>query len=51
VEAEAAAKVRNVGVAGSGTSSDLLRNGYSAYVPTDTGISGTAIRAQLYSIE
>jgi len=27
VEAEAAAKVSNVGVAGSGTSSDLLRNG------------------------
>ena len=42
VEAKAAAKVSNVGVAGSGTSSDLLRNGYSAYVPTDTGISGTA---------
>ncbi|HEX6727225.1 MAG TPA: hypothetical protein VF078_07715 [Nitrospira sp.] len=55
IGAEAAAKVSNVGIAGSGTSSDLLRNGYSAYVPTDTGISGTAtigvIRAQPYSIE
>jgi hypothetical protein len=55
VEAEAAAKAGDVGVAGSGGSTDLLKKGFSTYVLTDAGISGTAtvsmLRAQPYSIE
>lgn len=55
VGAEAAAKAGDVGVAGSGGTSDLLKKGYSTYVLTDAGISGTAtvtmLRAQPYSIE
>ena len=53
--AEAAAKAGDVGAAGSGNTSDLLKQGYSTYVLTDAGISGTAtvsvLRAQPYSIE
>ena len=53
--AEAAAKAGGVGAAGSGSTSDLLKKGYSAYVLTDAGVSATAtvivIRAQPYSIE
>jgi len=54
-EAEAAVKAGNVGVAGSGTSADLLTKGFSTYVLTDAGVSGTAtvsvLRAQPYSID
>lgn len=55
VEAEAAAKAGDVGLAGSGGTTDLLKKGYSTYVLTDAGISGTAtisvLRAQPYSID
>jgi hypothetical protein len=55
VEAEAAAKAGDVGVAGSGGTTDLLKKGFSTYVLTDAGVSGTAtvsmLRAQPYSIE
>lgn len=53
VEAEAAAKAGDVGAAGSGGTSDLMKKGYSSYVLTDAGVSGTAtaLRAQPYSIE
>jgi hypothetical protein len=55
VEAEAAAKAGDVGVAGSGSSTDLMKKGFSTYVLTDAGVSGTAtvsmLRAQPYSIE
>ncbi|BCA53093.1 hypothetical protein W02_02330 [Nitrospira sp. KM1] len=54
-EAEAAVKAGDVGVAGSGTSADLLTKGFSTYVLTDAGVSGTAtvsvLRAQPYSID
>jgi hypothetical protein len=53
--AEAVAKAGDVGAAGSGSTSDLLKNGYSSYVLSDAGVSATAtitvIRAQPYSIE
>ncbi|MEX5214471.1 MAG: hypothetical protein NW703_09945 [Nitrospiraceae bacterium] len=55
VEAEAAAKAGDVGLAGSGGTTDLLKKGFSTYVLTDAGISGTAtvsvLRAQPYSID
>ena len=55
IEAEAAAKAGDVGVAGSGSTTDLMKKGYSTYVLTDAGVSATAtvavIRAQPYSIE
>jgi hypothetical protein len=55
IEAEAAAKAGDVGVAGSGSTTDLPKKGFSTYVLTDAGISGTAtvsvLRAQPYSIE
>lgn len=55
IEAEAAAKAGDVGVAGSGSSTALLKKGFSTYVLTDAGVSGTAtvsvLRAQPYSIE
>ena len=50
IEAEAAAKAGDVGVAGSGSTTDLMKKGYSTYVLTDAGVSATAtvavIRAQ-----
>lgn len=53
--AEAAAKAGDVGAAGSGGTSDLLKKGYTSYVLTDAGISATAtvaaLRAQPYSID
>lgn len=53
--AEAAAKVGDVGAAGSGGTSDLGTKGYAVYVLTDAGASVTAtinlLRAQPYSIE
>jgi len=55
MEAEAAAKVGDVGLAGSGNTTELLKKGFSTYVLTDAGASATAtvsmIRAQPYSIE
>lgn len=55
MEAEAAAKVGDVGLAGSGNTTDLLKKGFSTYVLTDAGASATAtvsmIRAQPYSID
>ena len=54
-EAEAAAKAGDVGVAGSGGTTDLGKKGYSTYVLTEAGVSATAtisvLRAQPYSIE
>lgn len=53
--AEAAAKAGDVGAAGGGGTSDLLKKGYTSYVLTDAGISATAtvaaLRAQPYSID
>ncbi len=53
--AEVVAKAGDVGAAGSGSTSDLLKKGYSTYVLTDAGVSATAtisvLRAQPYSIE
>jgi lipid-binding SYLF domain-containing protein len=55
VEAEAAAKAGDVGAAGSGSTTDLTKKGFSTYVLTDAGVSATAtvavIRVQPYSIE
>lgn len=55
MEAEAAAKAGDVGLAGSGNTTDLLKKGFSTYVLTDAGASATAtvsmMRAQPYSIE
>lgn len=55
VEAEAAAKAGDVGAAGSGSTTDLMKKGFSTYILTDAGISGTAtvsiLRVQSYSIE
>jgi hypothetical protein len=55
MEAEAAAKVGDVGLAGSGNTTDLLKKGFSTYVLTEAGASATAtvsmMRAQPYSIE
>ncbi|MDF0673108.1 MAG: hypothetical protein P0120_02025 [Nitrospira sp.] len=55
VDAEAAAKAGDVGAAGSGGTSDLMKKGYTSYVLTDAGVSATAtiavLRAQPYSIE
>jgi hypothetical protein len=54
VEVEAAAKAGDVGIAGGGSTSDLMNEGFSTYVLTD-GASATAtvavLRAQPYSIE
>lgn len=54
-QAEATAKVSDVGLAGSGGTDDLMKKGYSTYVLTDAGVSATAtiavLRAQPYSIE
>jgi hypothetical protein len=53
--AEAVAKAGDVGAAGSGSTSDLLKKSCSSYVLTDAGVSVTAtisvLRAQPYSIE
>lgn len=53
--AEAAAKAGDVGAAGSGGTSDLMKKGYTSYVLTDAGVSATAtvaaLRAQPYSID
>jgi hypothetical protein len=58
LEAEAAAKAgakADVGVAGSGNTTEVLKKGLSTYVLTDAGASATAtvsmMRAQPYSIE
>ncbi|SLM49053.1 conserved protein of unknown function [Nitrospira japonica] len=55
MEAEATAKVADVGLAGSGNTTELLKKGFSTYVLTDAGASATAtvsmIRAQPYSID
>ena len=55
VEAEAAAKAGDVSIAGSGSTTDLVKKGFSTYVLTDAGVSATAtisvLRAQPYSIE
>jgi hypothetical protein len=53
--AEAAANAGEVGAAGGGGTSDLMKKGYATYVLTDAGVSATAtinmIRAQPYSID
>ena len=55
IQAEAAAKAGDVGAAGSGSTTDLMKKGFSTYVLTDAGVSATAtiavLRAQPYSIE
>ena len=55
IEAEAAAKAGDMGIAGSEGTTDLVKKGYSSYVLTDAGVSATAtvtaVRAQPYSIE
>lgn len=54
IEAEAAAKAGDVGVAGAGSTGDLMK-GFSTYVLTDAGVSATTtitvLRVQPYSID